>query len=354
MTPNDLDALTYLPAIRSRQAELRGYRELRPETKQALVPLVSLGKLGKVDDPLRVLGTVSEAVGGQFFLDLNATPGQTCGGFEDLCDPADAYSAWRRLAASSNNAVPVALLRDSSPERPFIQLVRRIERDNGVVAIRSRRPAQDLNAMQAAMSAVDDVNNMLVILDFSYIRGAMEPKENEALRVITALRTIDPAVRIVSLASSFPKAVSAYGETRGSLDIVERDFHSHIGGEQVAIYGDHASIYPVPFEPSISRWVPRVDYCLDYQWHFERRREDDGGYVECARATVALPDWDPDFAAASWGAGVIAQTAQNGIAPAGFGAPGNWIAARVNMHIERQAALSAGGAGPDDDDYVEY
>ena len=354
MTPDDLDLIRYLPAIRSRQAELKGYRELRQDTKRSLTPLVSLGKLGKIGEADRVLGTVAQTVGGNFFLDLNPVQGQTCSGFDDLCNPADAYARWRHLAASCPGAVPVAILRDATPERPFIQQVRRIEATHGVVVVRSRRPGQELPSLQAAMSAIDDVNNLLVVLDFSYVRGALEPKENEALRVITALRTIDPAVRIVTLSSSFPKAVSAFGESRGSLDIIERDFHAHIGGEEVAIYGDHASIYPVPFEPSISRWVPRIDYCLDYRWHFERRRDDDGGYVACARATVALPDWDQEFADRCWGAGMIAQTERTGTVPTGFGAPGNWIAARVNMHIERQTALSAAGTGVDDDDILEY
>lgn len=340
MTPDDLDSIKYLPAIRSRQAELRGYRELRPATKASLIPIVSLGKLGRISDTDRVMEAITEAVGGRFFLDLNSFPGQTCSDHDSLCSPADAFSAWRSLASRQQTAVPVALLREGTAERPFIQQVRRIERDHGVVVIRSRRPTQDLAAIEAALSAVDDVNNTLVILDFGYIRGALEARENEALRIITALRSIDPAARIITMASSFPKAVSAYGDTRGSLEIIERDLHWHIGGDAVAGYGDHASIYPVPFEPQISRFVPRIDYCLDYRWHYERRRDDDGGYVACANATVSLPDWDADFARRAWGAAKISETALGGSIPQGFGSPSNWIAARINMHIERQAALA--------------
>lgn len=350
MTPENLDAIKYLPAIRSRQAELKGFRQLRTDTKSALIPVVSLGKLGRIDQPDRVLATIAETVGGPFFLDLNSFPGQSCAGFEGLCNPDDAYAAWRALASQSPQAVPVALLRDGTPERPFIQQVRKLERDYGVVVVRSRHPAQDLPSLQAAMSAVDDVNNMLVVLDFGYVRGSLEPRENECLRVITALRTIDAAARIAIMSSSYPKAVSAYGDTRGSLEIIERDFHWHIGGNNVAIYGDHGSIYPVPFEPMISRFVPRIDYCLDLRWHYERRRDDDGGYVECAKAIVALPDWDIAFASQSWGAKTIRDTASTGEVPAGFGSPANWIAARVNMHLERQHTLSLRDPDLDDED----
>jgi len=353
VTPDDLDGIRYLPAIRSRQAELRGYRELCATTKAALTPIVSLGKLGRIYQADRIMQTVNESVIGRYFLDLNSFSNQTCAEHDSLCNPDDAYASWRAMARQHPNAVPVALLREDAPERPFIQQVRRIERDYGVVVIRSRRPTQDLASLQAALSAADDVNNVLIILDFGYIRGAMEARENEALRIITALRTIDAAARIVTMASSFPKAVSAYGDTRGSLEIIERDFHWHIGGDAVAGYGDHASVYPVPFEPQISRFVPRIDYCLDYRWYYERRREDDGGYVACANAVVGLPDWDAEFARRSWGAAVINETAHSRTVPAGFGSPSNWIAARINMHIERQAELAARPPADDGDDEGE-
>lgn len=340
MTPLDLDAIRYLPAIRSRQAELRGYRQLRPDTKKVLRPVVSLGKLGKVEDAERILQSISESVGGECFVDLNVMPGQTCDGFDALCDPDGNYANWRELIKKGEGTIPVALLRDNMTERPFIRQVIQIERDHSVVAVRSRRPAQDLQVLQAALSAVDDVNNMLIVLDFGYIRGSLEPKQQEALRVISALRTVDPSVRIVVMSSSFPKAVSAYGELSGSLEIVERDLHANIGGDLVAIYGDHAAIYPEPFEPSISRFVPRIDYCLDDAWLYERRRTESGGYVACAQKLVSLPDWDDGFANEAWGADVIRTTASSSAIPQGFGAPSNWIAARVNMHIERQTALS--------------
>jgi hypothetical protein len=343
MTPDDLDAIRYLPTIRSRQAELRGYRELRAETKQNLRPLVSLGKLGRVEDPARILSSILENVDGNCFVDLNMIPGQTCNDFERLCDSTGNYQAWRDLFAVGTNATPVALLRDNATERPFIRQVLQIEDSYGVVAIRSRRPTRDLPALQSALSAVDDVNNLLVILDFGYVRGALEIKEQEALRVISALRTVDPTTRIVVMGSSFPKAVSAFGDLRGTLEIIERDLHANVGGDDVAIYGDHASIYPEPFEPSVSRFVPRIDYCLAYTWLYERRRVENGGYLECARQIVQLEDWDNAFADVAWGARMIRETAQNDAVPAGFNSPAAWIAARVNMHIERQSAVPAAG-----------
>lgn len=344
--PELLDAIRYLPAIRSRQAELRGYSELRHATKEALHPIVSLGKLGRMDDPARVLETIRQRVG-PCFLDLNTASGQACSQWGELCAPENNYQAWRDLAEGAEGIIPVALLRDGATERPFIRQVLTIEGRWGVVVIRSRRPAQDLPSLQAALAAVDSVNNVLIVLDLGYLRGAVEPKETEARRVISALRTTDPTARIAVIGSSYPRAISVYGDRQGSLQILERELHASIGGDEVAIYGDHASIYPEPFEPTMSRWVPRIDYCLEDSWRFERRREDAGGYVECASQIVSSADWDPAFAERAWGAEIIRRTAENEAIESGFGSPGNWIAARVNMHIERQADFGEGTAEED-------
>lgn len=341
-----LDSINYLPAIRSRQAELRGYRELRADTKAKLHPVVSLGKIGRVDDPSRVLETVDSTVVGTYFLDLNTMPGQQCAGWDSLSDPTENYGRWRSFAGGSSNAIPVALLQDGVHERAFVKQVQALEATYGVAVARSRRPGREVGALQSALAAVDDVNNLLIILDFGYIRGAVDVREAEARQVITALRTIDGTARIAILASSYPRAVTAFGELRGSLEIVERDFHYRLGGDDVAIYGDHASIYPEYFEPSVSRWVPRIDYCTDNAWIYRRHRDDEiegkmtSGYVICARQITALAEWEPEFATATWGAGIIQQTAASGATPQGFGSPSNWIAARLNMHIERQHALS--------------
>lgn len=338
--PALLDAINYLPCIRSRQAELKGYSELRQATKDLLHPIVAVGKLGRTSQAARVLEQVVAKVGA-CFIDLHSAPGQTCEDWDQLCDHADNYRAWRELAATVNGVTPVALLRDGATERPFIRQVLSIENDFGAVVVRSRQPAQDLSSLQAALAAVDEVNNLLIVLDFGYVRGALEPKAIEARRVISALRTTDATARIAVVGSSYPRSVAVYGDRRGVLEIMERDLHAQLGGDDVSIYGDHGSIYPEHFEPTMSRWVPRVDYCLDTAWLYERRREDEGGYVECANSIVASADWDAGFADQAWGAGKIREAHTSGTVPAGFGAPSNWIAARVNMHIERQAALSA-------------
>lgn len=344
ITSNDLDSIKYLPCFRSRRAELRGYKELRQATKDGVIPLISLGKLGTTSGVQQVLDAVKNIVP-RAFIDINSYNHQHCADFSEYLNSAGNYAAWRGLFHGSENYVPTAVLEQGGNVRSFIRQVIEIERQHGVVAIRSRNGAHDLSALQAAISAVDDVNNILFVFDFGYVRGAIAPRESEARRLISALRTIDPIARVAVVGSSYPRSVAAYGEESGVLEIEERELHAQIGGDLVAIYGDHSSIFSEPFEPSISRYVPRIDYCLDDSWIYRRYRESAGGYMQCARSIIQSPDWDPVFTQTSWGAAKIEETAVS--VPAGFAAPANWIAARVNMHIERQYIVSQAG---DEDD----
>ena len=128
------------------------------------------------------------------------------------------------------------------------------------------------------------------------------------------------------------------------------DLHARLGGSDVSIYGDHAAIYPEPFEASVARWVPRIDYATAEAWVFRRHRADGGGFPRCARELLAMPDWDAEFAEENWGAHTIQlQSAAQEPLP-GFGSPSPWISVRVSMHIERQA--SVGGGGDDFEDVL--
>lgn len=349
MKSDDLDRLTYIPALRSRQAELRGYRHLTEKTKANLHPIISVGRLGPTAEPERVAEKIVECVGGSFFLDLNTFADQQCEGWQELASAEDNFKNWRTFGAKIKGAVPLALIRDGAPERAFVRQVLAIEQGHEVVVIRSRRIAAELPLLQAAISAVEDVNNVLVVLDLGYIRAAMDAKEVEANRAINALRDVDPTIRIAILSSSFPRSVAAYNEHGQRLEILERDLHARLGGSEVAIYGDHASIYPDPYEASIARWVPRIDYPTAEAWIYRRHRDDDDGFYKCAQEIVALPDWDPDLPESCWGAARIAEQSKSKAPLPKFGSPSPWISVRVNIHLERQAEVGPGNYEEEED-----
>lgn len=337
----DLDRLIYLPVLRSRQAELKGYEMLRSETKAGIIPVISLGNLGKIRDSTRVLDAVNDRVG-RAFVDLNLYSNQACDDVEDLVNPDNHYEAWRmRIRDAGDNLLPVPIIVESAPLRDFVRQVSLIERDYGVVVLRSRNPTRDQRKLETAISAVDDPDNVFVVLDFGYIRGSQEAHEFEAVRLINSLRTMAPSLRIAIQSSSYPRSVAVHGQEAGALEVIEREFHERLGGNEVVIYGDHGSIHSEPFEPAMARFVPRIDYPTGFEWIFRRHRADQGGYTRCASEIIELPEWDPDAVPELWGAQCIQQAADSPEVPAGFGAPAPWIGVRVNLHLERQWEISS-------------
>ncbi len=351
--PIDFDAYRYYPSLRTRMWEMRGYKELPNAEKDRLLPLIVLANHGRTKAVSDVFLKVDEALEGRpCIIDIEQSPIYACDECIALVNPSGGFSAWREFVGARQHVVPTALLPSDGPLREIVRQVMLLEQERGQVVVRSRSPAADLAALSAIMSAVDAVNNLLIILDFGYVRSRTKARTIEAANVINALREIDDAVRIVVLGSSYPKSAAAYDDSAAALEIEERAMHAALGGDAVAIYGDYASIHPEPMEPMQSRFVPRIDYPLPDAWVFRRVRADQGGYEECARRIVSLVDWDPELINAGiWGAQKILSASQGDLTA--MNTPGPWIAARVNMHIWQQLHYRDGLVATDDVDIFD-
>lgn len=347
MTVN-FDQYRYYPSLRTRLWEMRGYRELRDEDKDALLPIFVLSSHGQTKGISEVQSKVDEALNGRTcIIDLEQSPFYSCDDCEALSDPAKGFEAWRNFFKNRQNLVPTALLPSGGPLREIVRQVMMFEQSAGQVVVRSRSPEADLPALSAIISAVDSVNNLLIVLDFGYVKTRSKAKAFEAANVINALRSVDDAARIVVMASSFPKSVAAYDDGAGRLEIEERGMHAALGGDAVAIYGDFGSIHPEPMQPMLARFVPRVDYPIADAWLFRRLRNDQGGYQRCAELITQLVDWDPALVSRVWGAEQIDLAARGDLTKRS--APGPWIAARVNLHLWQQLHYRDGGIVEDDD-----
>jgi len=334
MTVN-FDQYRYYPSLRTRLWEMRGYRELLNEDKDALLPIFVLANHSSTKAIADVYAKVEEVLGGRkCILDLEQSPIYSCDECEELARPDSGFEAWRQFLVERPNAVPTALLPSGGPLRDIVRQVMLLEATSGQVVVRSRSPETDVPILSSIMSAVDSVNNLLIVLDFGYVRSRSKAKAFEAANVINALRSVDEAARIVVMASSFPKSVAAYDDAASRLEIEERGMHSALGGDAVAIYGDFGSIHPEPMEPMLARFVPRVDYPIPDAWLFRRLRNDQGGYQRCAELITQTVDWDPTLVNRVWGATQIDMAAKGDLTKRS--APGPWIAARVNMHLWQQ------------------
>jgi hypothetical protein len=351
----DFSAYRYFPALRTRQAELKGLEKLDAERKAKILPTLTLGRWPKALDFSRAAEKAAEAAGGHFILDLTSDGAHLANEQAKLRDPAGAFSAWRAFVAATPAAIPVVQAGDGPGVREFIKQAQEIERATGRVVFRIRDFSKDTTAAIGALSALDDVRNALVLIDCQFIRPALVAYVTACISTINALRAEFPELVIAVLGTSFPQSTVPFADasgTRGSIDILERTLHARIGGYAVAAYGDHGSVHSVVYDDApIMRWAARVDYPRDLTWYFERRPSDQSaaGYVSAAQAVVAL---DPDIGTRGiWGEDVIVRAAAGDVQ--NQKAPGPWISVRVNIHLARQIDLSARGAGDhefDDED----
>jgi hypothetical protein len=99
------------------------------------------------------------------------------------------------------------------------------------------------------------------------------------------------------------------------------------------VYGDWGSTRPRETTEFASRPVDRVDYPSDQAWIIARNRDERWTFRDAARAIVSSPDWNGNLGI--WGEEMILNTTIN--EELGINTPQKNVAARVNIHLHRQA-----------------
>lgn len=354
------DDYSYFPALRTRQAELKGLEQLSTDQKLRLLPMLTLGRWPKATDFNKSAEKAAIAMEKlPHVLDLTNDVSHLGDEQRKLRDSTDAFAAWRDFAIQYDSAIPVVQLVPGAKARDQVRQATLLENAAGKIAFRIRDFAVDTSLIINAISAMDDPGNALVYIDCQYIRSALAAYVTATVATINQLRAQFPELFIVVLSTSFPPSVLPFADPsqqRGVIDIQERDLHSRIGGSAVSAYGDHGSVHSVVYDDTkIMRWSARIDYPRELSWHFERRPGEQGeaGYITAAAAIAAT---DPDIGKRGiWGEEMIVKAAQG---QPHARAPAPWIAVRVNIHLARQLTFSQRpGAGENqtgDDDGDDF
>jgi Beta protein len=334
----------YFPTLRTRQSEMRGLKELDADRKAKIVPLLTLGRWPRATDFDKAAEKVAEVMDGHpYFLDLTADSTHLADQQKMLRDSSSAFKAWRDFLGKYEKAIPVVQLNADAKVRDVFKQAQAFENQVGKVAFRIKDFASDTPLVINALSAMDDASNAIVFVDCQYIRDSLVAYATGAVAAINLLRNEFPELMIVVMSTSFPSSVISFADsttqTKGEIDILERQLHARVGGNSVAFYGDHASIHSVIYDDVLmKRWAARIDYPQNFQWCFERRAKDQSpsGFISAAQGIVSL---DQDIGTRKiWGEQMILDAA----AGSPFGAaPSSWIAVRVNIHLSRQIDLSA-------------
>ncbi len=345
----------YFPTLRTRRSEMRGLKELDANRKSKIVPLLTLGRWPRATDFERAAEKSAEVMNSQpYFLDLTNDITHLGEQQKILRDSSGGFKAWRDFVGKYDQAISVIQLNPDAKVRDVFKQARLIEQSSARLAFRIKNFTSDTPLVVNAISAIDEVSNVIVFIDCQYIRDSFTAYVTAVVATINQLRNEFPDLMIVVLSTSFPSSVLSYlhsNQTNGSIEILERQLHDRIGGNPVAAYGDHASIHSVVYDDmdiAFMRWSARIDYPQNFQWFFERRAKDrtSSGFVSAAKSIIEI---DPDIGTRGiWGEQMIVNAASSGI-PYGS-APGSWIAVRVNIHLSRQIDLSMQIANGDDAD----
>jgi len=343
----------YYPKLTSKPAEIKGLLHLPDLVKNKILPTFVLGKWMSSQDVVKPYEAFIKAFGNNrnFILDITDKTDRQSDGSKELDNPEGDFKAWRAYVESLESSVIPAV--QASPQATLRNVVRqaiKLESFFGALAFNiDIFDSSTIDKQLAALSALDEPSNSIIQLDYGYItQSSFTGIRSRVIEVINDVRRIDPTLEIVVTGSSFPRSAAEYGDSQGAIPILERELFLQIGGDNVAIYGDHASIHPKAPTPGIMRFVPRVDYATPDNWIYRRRKaegDNKSAYIECAKSIIESEEWDDGLNV--WGANEIRRVA-NGDTDKML-SPQNWIAVRVNLHIYQQTLSTASLSEYDDD-----
>jgi hypothetical protein len=328
----------YYPTLRTRGAEILGLEKLSDENKKKILPIITLGKWHRSDDIKTSMNKTIESVNGnQFIVDVTQEVKHHCESSLDLLSHQQNFKKWIDFCSQYEKIIPTVQITELAKLRDIVMQAKILESQYGYIAFRIKNIHTDVNRVISSLVALDKPQNAIIFIDLGYIRESFPAAVIATINAINQIRTEIPEAIISILTTSFPSSVIRFcheNKQSGFIDVMERDFHQSIGGQSVAIYGDHGSIHSVVYDDVMGRYIPRIDIALDDAWYFERRPDskDANGYIDAAKSILKeYPSYESD---PSWGAEMIRNAASGNVT--GMGSPAKWIAVRVNLHLSKQ------------------
>jgi len=357
---------TYVPIIKTSEAEMRAIENLSERTKDAVVPLFELTrsracKTFKRGDIFRRMEQLGVAFGEErrFFLDLTGDPSSRNEQIESLQENAKGYKNWVRFLADLKvtfpRVVPVVQISDIgvSSEADFYarirQQVRALDDEFGQMAYRF--PLFNYDSFSRDLDEICSVaqgSHLAVIVDADFIsRGMAEQYAIKAADVLGQLERFSLG-GVVIAGTSFPQNPTEYGdEDTGDIHLEECKLFDLLSERTKArlIYGDYATVNPKRSpQAGGNGWVPRIDMPVRKRIFYYRSRKSkvehryDPAYIRVAKRVVA----DDRYAKAvrkideCWGIEQI-ELAADGY-PQGL-SPSFWISVRMAIHITLRTIL---------------
>lgn len=339
--------ISYCPVLFARVAEIKAVSQLPIATKDAIFPLFRARPWPNAKLLERSWEKISEAFPDRWFaLDLDLTkrgsgdrPAQRS--FDELFVPDDGFQNYYRALEQIPRAVPV--LRTNVEN---VQLERQLEHvehlNRGLVLHLEFGQPDQSDLLRTTIERYEDVT---VFIDTGWSRDLLQ-REMWASQLVQVATEAKAGIELVVSGSSFPASFQNLG-SKGSTRADERYLHDALvrrHNAAVITYGDWGSTRE-PMPPVPMKMRPRIDVPMTREW-ISFRSVDGEDYREVASRAVADPLWPSSLDI--WGTYVIRSTAE--MLPGEIRGPAAATAARINIHIHRQAHFNSGVEVSDGDE----
>lgn len=346
--------VSYCPVLHTRVAEIKALSQLPTSSKDLLLPLIVARPWPNANQLAHTWKKIADAFGPRrFALDLDlfkrgaATERLAGAQFDALFDGEDGHRRYYDLVGSLEHAIPTLQLSGGVAAALDRQLEHVDEIDQGLVLrLRFGHVTQPLELVERVLRLFPDV---MILIDLGWSTDLLS-RELWASGIIAMIADLRPETELVLAGSSFPDTFDRI-QGRGEFLASERVVFDNLVRRHNAValtYGDWGSTRE-PKDGSIMRTVPRIDLPMTREWlTFRRTGLED--YPDIAKRVVADPLWPKDLKI--WGTYLIESTADS--LPGAITGTAAAAAARVNIHLHRQATFGlAGVVGDSDEPYTD-
>lgn len=349
-----LENFPYCPTLHARVAEIKALAQLPAATKDRLFPLIVARPWPNAKHLSRTWEKIGEAFGSRrYALDLDRAKKGAGGSrpaaaeFDALFEAYNGFENYYSALSEIAGALPVLRISGGSASQLDAQADHIEKLDRGVV-VRIEHGVVT-NPLALVDQVLERFQDLCIFVDVGWSSDTLG-REMWASNIIERISGEYPEIEVVISGSSFPSSFTGIGE-RGIIPVEERSLYNNLVRRHNAatlIYGDWGSTRP-PSDPIPMKNIPRIDLPTSNQWISFRRDgdlEDEEDYSDIAQRVVADPDWPADLNI--WGTYTIGWTA-NG-EPGAIRSPGSAAAARINIHLHRQAFFGANDTVNDGDE----
>lgn len=341
----------YVPTLAIRASEMNGLQYLPKVTKERVTPCILLAPWANSSTLDKAIERVKKAFRGQSFIldidrdyeftNLESPPQQR---MAELLNPSDAYSNWCEFVADHDHILPCVQTRNQSEADIRGQIVRYQEagRSYCLRLYMNRFPtnADEIVAALTSLGAAD----YCIILEGGWTKDPLALFAWFDGMIGGVLAPLDADVPIVLSCTSMPKMFHQFD---GGVTPVPFSNHALVAqvrrnhNRRRIVYGDWGSTRPREPSGFGQRPLDRIDYPTADRWLIARNKSDEWNYKDAAYAILSSSEWHGDLGI--WGEEMIQTTAIN--EELGIDTPQKNVAARVNIHLHRQAFMDTGDIG---------